>query len=480
MPRLEDLMVTGGFPAPLEKLFAQIDIHESFSAGAQKCAAFFRSVEEQFPAHELFAKLLEPTIPARWLEFALFCILDTGAPYLQIAEQALRLKCLRRLCMRKEACFTLSEKETAIADDLASQAGVCSVADLMSMAFSARTFVTNLANNQSINEDQRRLLAFLIRAEVSMLKERVRKISDEVDVYSFKEMARILPKVRTFDENAKDSLDLAEAIERGTPLSRRALTFEIALKIEPFDEWLAGLRKNDALKPIHELLIMQRGKLAATRSLVSLASLCRWIDEAEGREPGPVAWIGRALREYQGERFAVDSGRTAAKIHPLVDNGGAWFDGSIVTGDFSERLYSQWIDTDMLTRPLAESMETQRPAPSYREIIATHINNDRLIERLLDNEYVYAGFGLVEYIARVSRSVLVLSKIASRNYLYAGPANAVVPRALLENPSPIPMDLLRQFIKPSFFSPAELRALMKRDLRPDVLEEIRAYLVTSL
>jgi hypothetical protein len=76
--------------------------------------------------------------------------------------------------------------------------------------------------------------------------------------------------------------------------------------------------------------------------------------------------------------------------------------------------------------------------------------------------------------------VLVLSKIASRNYLYAGPANAVVPRALLENPSPIPMDLLRQFIKPSFFSPAELRALLKRDLRPDVLEEIRAYLVTSL
>jgi len=97
MPRLEDLMVTGGFPAPLEKLFAQIDIHESFSAGAQKCAAFFRSVEEQFPAHEFFAKLLEPTIPARWLEFALFCFLDTGAPYLQIAEQALRLKCLRRL-----------------------------------------------------------------------------------------------------------------------------------------------------------------------------------------------------------------------------------------------------------------------------------------------------------------------------------------------------------------------------------------------
>jgi hypothetical protein len=479
MPRLEDLMVTNGFPVPLDQLNGLIDINESFNAGARKCAAFFRGVEERFSARELFSRLLEPTIPPKWLEYVLFSLLDTGAPYLQIAEQALRLKCLRRLLMRIESRISLSDAEMAVADGIAKTAGIQTVADLMSFAFKARTFVSTLAKSRSGNDRQRSLLVFLIRSEVAMLKERINRISDGVDVYSIKEMARILPKVRTFDENAKDSLDLADVIERNEPLGKRTLTFETASKIAPFDAWIDGLGKDVSLAPIREAFILQRQKLAATRSLVALASLTRWIDEAEHKETNALSWVIRALREYKGERFAIESGPAALKLRKFIDSSGAWLDKTVIAGNFSERLYSQWIGFDMLTRPLEESNAATAPLPTFKEIVAVHINNDKLVERMLENEKVYTTMGIVEYIARMSRSVTILSKIAGRNYLYAGAANSGVPRALIENPCPIPIDLLRQFLKPSFFSGPEMRNFLSRDIRPEVLEEIRAVLGTS-
>ena len=474
----DDPFVTEGVAPPWRQLYNSLGVGEEFSHGARKCAGFVRAVEEHAKLPELFVKLLDPSIPSKWFEYVLFCLLDTSTPYTQIAKQVLRLKCLRRLLMRSETTGNLSEGEEQIVSELSSRVSIGSVEELYAWAFRIRDFVSTVAQSNDLSQDQRGILAFLIRSEKAALDERVRRISDTIDVYNIKEMARILPHVKTFDENGKDAADLAEAIEKSTPLSRRMLTFEVFAKVGSLEEWIRPLRRDPRLEPLHRLFTAQRTKLASTRSLVALASLHRWIDEAQGRDVLPLWLIERAVAAYQGESFSVDAGRSIELIRGFVETAGAWIEGTTVSGNFSDKLYSQWIGPDMLTRPCALTAAAHPdPHLSIRDIVAAHVGNDRLIDRLLDVSRVYETGGLVEFIATRSHSVNVLSKIASRPFLYAGAANKGVPKALLRSPAAVPLDRLRHFLKPSFFPPSELSGMLRAGgLRSEVATEIRSYL----
>lgn len=480
----EDVFVTDGFPEPLNHLNASLNAGEDLRTGAAKCAEFFKKFEEHAGVERLCLKLLEPSIPRRWLEYVLFSMLDVGFPYLQVAEQALRLKCLRRVVMRAESGVRLSEEETSIARELRDTTGIARATDLLSWAYRARDFVVGIIKGAEPDARGREMIAYLIRAEVRSLKERIERISEIVDVYDLRQMARVLPRIRRFDENARDAGELADEIERGAALGKRALTFETEMGGPAFASWLRALDKEPRLGALRDVIVMQREKLAPTRSIVALSTLWRWILEAQHRRVDPLEWIGRALGSYQSGRFTADAGAAISQLDDFVANSGAWIEGSVVSGNFSDRLYSQWIDHDMLTRPF-EAGEAERQAeefrPDYREIIVVHIHNDKLIERLLDNAKVYESLGLVELIVNKTRSVSILTKVATHNHLYSGSANANVPQALLRHPSKIPIDLLRPFVRRSFFTVPELRTLLKEaDLRPEVVKEIKQFLGTAI
>lgn len=477
--RLEDFLLADGLPVPLNHLQQSIDTTELFSIGARKCAGFFRAMEEHFKVDELWGKFFEASIPGPWFEYILFSILDTDYPHLHIAEQVLRLKCLRRAIMRKESEATLDPFERELLDNLRKYTGIASVPQLLSWAYSARRFVVSIVAGKPCKEHQRDAIVFLIRSEVAALKQRITKISDSIDVYNMKAMARVLPSIRTFDENARDAERLATAIEQNLALQERSLTFIEALNCESFDQWIKPATKRPELRLLVDTFTIQREKLVPTRSLVALSSLFRWVDESRGGTSShPLHWIHNALSAYTRNKFSVDVGPAIAGIKDMVTNGGAWVDGTTISGNFSDRLYSQWIGHTMLTRPLEVTEEhEQEEHVSYKQLIAAHIHNDTLLDRLLDVSKVYQTPGLVQYIAERTRSVNILSKIATRNYLHSGSGNGGVPKALVKNPAPLPMDLIRQFLKRSFFNPIELRSiLMDGTIRPDVAKEIRAIL----
>lgn len=479
--RLEDFLLDDGLPVPLNHLKERLEISEDYALGARKCASFFRSMEEHFKVDELWGKFFEPQVPEKWLEYVLFCIFDIGYPHLQIAEQVLRLKCLRRALMRKGAGCRLDAQEMEFLDGLREVTGISEVTQLLSWAYSARQFVVNVVSGKPCREQQRSAIVYLIRCEVAALKNRITRISDSIDVYNMRAMARVLPSIRTFDENARDADRLATAIENNEGLEKRSLTIVEALNCESFDQWIKPIRKNPEFALLFQTFEAQLEKLVPTRSLIALSSLFRWIDESRHRKSGPLDWINSALAAYTRNRFSVDAGPAIGSIGDMVTNGGAWVDGSVVSGNFSDRLYSQWIGPDMLTRPFqrAEQEKPEEKHVTYRQLISAHIHNDALIDKLLDVSTVYQTSGLVEYITTRSRSPRILTKIATRNNLHSGSGNGGVPRALLKNPAPLPIDLLRQFIKRSYFNMVELRTLLNDGtIRPEVIKEIRGYLLS--
>ena len=475
---LEDFLISDGFlPVPLNRLESSLQLNEDFQTGAKKCAEFFNNAGMQYTADMLLERLLTAKVPDKWIEYFLFCINDVGFLDVQIASQVLRLKCLRRILMRREIGSEVNGKEMTLIEELKSKIDVHTVSDLMACAFFTRQMAVRILRNLYIHEIHRWLVVFLIRAEISALKERIERLSVSIDPYNMKELARILPYMRILDENVKLSYELADSIERKEQIGRPVLTFEQSIECRSIEKWVKKFKGNRDVLLFKEILQLQHKKKIPTRSLVALATLCRWILEASHKHSSPLMWIKSALSIYHNGRFSVDAGDSIESIKDFVENSGAWIEDTVISGSFTNKLYTQWIGNDMLTRPY-ESIERQSREPDLRELIRMHLNNESLILKLLDNSKVFIKMGFVEYIATNTRSVNILSKIATYNHLFSGESNRGVPRALLMNPSRIPLARLRQFLKPSFFTHTELQNIISdaTTLRPEVVQEIKLYL----
>lgn len=476
--KLEDFMTTKGFlPMPLHVLESNLKITDSFTIGAQKCAQFFRRQAERFSATELLQKLFQANPPSKWLEYFSLCLCDVGYSDIQCANQILRLKCLRRMLMRRQTQGTLSEGEHELVKDLKKQADVVSLSDLMACAYFIRQMAVRLLKKRYVHETHQNLVVFFIRAETKALRERIDRLSAAIDPYDLKEMSRILPYISLLDENIKESTDLANAIDQKKIMGKPSLTFEQTLHDQPLESWTKDFLEPYELALLGKILLKQKEKKVPHRALVALASLCRWILTANQVANSPLIWLDSALKIYHQGRFSVNAGKAIPQIKNLVENGGAWLDGNIISGSFSNKLYTQWIGHDRLTRPLVATPVSDEEV-NIKDLILMHINNESLILRLLDNSKIYTTYGLVEYIATHSRSVNILAKIASFNNLYSGVANQGVPLALFKNSAKISLTLLRQFLKPSFFQKSELRDLLGEGsfLRPEVFHEIKMYL----
>lgn len=476
-----DVFESGGMPVPLDTLASKLESIQDFSAGAAVCARVFHSVERDYPPVEIF-RLLAGDIPPRWLELVLFCLVDTGYTDLQMALQVLRLKCLRRLYMRWATGAPLSTSEQSLASEVRARLHIDDVPNLLACAHFFRQVAERLFQRQYVHDAHRRELAFLAASEAEALRIRVRRLSASVDLDREQTCARVLPMIRLFEQNVGYTRRLAETIEHGTVHDVGVTTFERNYGTRAMDQLLEALRKQPELEPFYRLLSLQRKTLIPTRALVAMTTLCRWIDEGQGTRTNILGWMCASLLIWQEGKFEVDAGEAIEAIAGPVRNAGAFVEGSRISGNFTSRLYSQWIGHDLLTRPFEHARRAidgeDEQEETIKQLVRAHVGNDAIINRALDNAKAYSTPGLVEFIATRSRSVAVLSRIASRAELYSGQANGGVPRALMQNPASIPMALLRKFLRPSFFTPRELKSLVSgsSSIRSQIAREILAYL----
>ncbi len=475
-PRLEDFLITDGLPVPWNNLQHTLEIGIDYADGARKIAHFLSGIEEAYPLDELFTVLFAANPPEEWLEFFIICMLDTGFSDIIVARNVLRLRCLRRLYMKIDGGVRVEEKEREIFSQVTAFTKVNNVAVFLGLTYFAHTLIESLQCPREIHREHRRLLVGLIRLEARALRVRIDRLSDSIDAYSMKEMGRMLPIIKRFDENLGEAEHLAALIEKGETLGRASMTFANALKAGSIEKWACKLGTGGEITCLKEALLLQSKKLVPTRSVVSLMSLYRWVYEANGYASTPALRAKKALELYDNGRFSIDLSIVIDQLRDHLSEAGAWIEGSIASGSFSDRLYSQWIGTNGLSRPLDRKFESEERDRQLtgRQLVYRFFTNESVMVRILDNPEIFDTPGVVEFIAKRSRSVRVLSKIASSNNLYSGPANGGVPAALLTNPARIPLTLLRIFFKSSFFSHKDLKRLVEANsqMRPEVAAEI--------
>ena len=475
--RLEDFMITDGLPMPWNNLEHSLEVGMDYSDGAKKIAKFLINLEESIPLDELFEILLKADPPSEWYEFLIVCMIDTGFSDVEVAQNVLRLRCLRRLYMKIGGRAPLEQQEIEIFRQVATLTKIDNVTAFLGLTYFAHKLVESLINKDSIHSHHRQLLIDLIRLEAQALKIRINRLSDSVDAYSMREMGRILPVIKRFDENLNEAQHLADSIEKESMLGQVSMTFTHALKTGSFEKWVRKMGSGKEVTLLRDILLLQNRKLAPTRSVIALMSLYRWVYEAHNLAASPAVWAKRALEMYDKGRFKIELSMVIEQLRDHLLEAGAWIEGNVVSGSFSDKLYTQWIGTNGLSRPLDrkhESEERERQVTG-KQLVYRFFNNESVMLRLLDNPGICCTPGVIEYIAKKSRSVRVLSKIASGSNLYAGSGNAGVPAALLTNPSKIPLTLLRIFFKPSFFSTIELERLIlaNSQMRPEVVADIK-------
>jgi len=319
------------------------------------------------------------------------------------------------------------------------------------------------------------LIEIFFRAESTALKERVNWISENVDPYNMKAMGRLLPKLRLYDEEAHQTQQLAQKVKQRLPVAQTTLTFRDAMG-DTFVKWIKKIKKESENELLIKVLEIQMEKKVPTYHLIALASLCRvqLLDSADAKNP--LCWIYGALEKYQEGLFHIANPISHGLLKKVLIQSNVPLDKTGATLNFSEHTYSQWINKDLVCKLLEQESEDKQI--EIKDLVTLNISRDTVIERLLDNPKVFNRPGTVAYIAQLTRSASVLSKIASRPELHSGPSNKEVPMEIILNPTKISMLLLRPFLSTRMISLTDLRSLVKQKnrVRPEVYVEILRYL----
>jgi hypothetical protein len=461
-------------PAPWNRVEKTFDSIQDFSLGSQLLSDFFKGMEEKYGPDEMLETLFAAKPTYKWTERFLFSLFDIGVSDKQIGTRALEIRRLKRLWARASVGVALSEEESR-------QAGV--IAPLFQLppderdqaVKNARDAFARLIGGGEIDDSEREGLAKLVRCEAEALRDRVNWLSENADPYNMKTMARVLPRLRIYDEAVAEGLELAKKLETKSPVGVRILNFEMQMK-GAFEKWSKKIVKPETLRWISDLVAEQRVKKIPTIDLVALSSLCRWTFEITGEKSSPMDWITKAFKCYRDGAFEVEAGDAAAILASTLSSSGVKGDGSRVTGHFGKKLYPALVGRDLLTKTFMKAAD--EGLLDMKSVIAQNITRDSVIEALLNNPKVYQAPGLVAFIVQTSRSVGILSRIAKTRELHGGFANRDVPLALLECPSNIPMSLLRPLINARNVAVIELKRLgkAKTGVRREVKQEIDNYL----
>jgi hypothetical protein len=467
-----------GLPVPWNHFEAALLSLQDFDLGAQKLADFFKGKEERHGPDELLELFFKSNPPQKILERLLFFFLDIGVPDRQIGTRALQVRRLKRLWMRANARIPLTETEmdlTKRTEWMFDREASKVERDLAE----CRQVFARLIGGEAITDQERKSLVGLIGCEAHALRARVNWLSENTDPYNIKTMARILPRLRIYDEAVQEGVDLAQRQENKEPVGLKILSFEAYMKDSAFEKWLKKISKgSEALKSLVRLIEMQREKKIPTLDLIALSTLCRWTWEAKGEKAGPIEWISKAMDSYHEGEFSVEVGDAGRILLPGLSQSGATIIGKSITGNFGLKSFPAWVGRDLLTKAFLKGMD--EGGLDMKAVITQNITRDSILENLLNNPKVFQNPGLVEYIASTSRSLVILCRIAKTRQLTNGFANRDVPLALLNSPCNIPISLLRPFINVRYVALLELKniARAKAGVRREVSAECELYLKT--
>ena len=461
-------------PSPWNQFEASLENLQDFGLGAQRLADFFKGKEEKHAPDELLEMLLGSKPTFKWMERFLFSLFDIGVSDKQIGTRALELHRLRRMWLRVGAGSELSEEEVRLAELVgpffAMEAGARERAVL-----TAREVFGRLLQGAEISSEEREGLATLVRAEAEALRDRVNWLSENTDPYNMKTMARVLPRLRMYDEAVAEGLELAGKLEKSQPIGSKVLSFEMYMK-GAFDKWCKKIAMPAPLRQLAALVEQQRGNKIPTLDLVALSTLCRWTFEVAEERTGPLDWVAKAFKSYREGEFEVDAGQAAPILASALASSGVKAKGSRLIGHFGKKLYPALVGRDLLTKPVLKAAD--EGMLDLKMVLAQNMTRDGVIEALLNNPKVYQAPGMVAFIVANSRSIAILSKIAKSRALHSGFANRDVPLELLRSPCNIPISLLRPMINVRNVTALELKHIVrsKTGVRREVRGEVETYL----
>ena len=451
---------------------------QDFDLGAQRLSDFYKGKEEKHSPDELTAMFFDGNPPYKMVERLLFFLFDIGVPDRQTGSRALQLRRLKRLWKRIGAGCDLSDAEHDLADkcEWLFETEKENPAAVEEGLTAVRGIFQRVLDGQAITDPERSTLVGLIRTEAEALKDRVTWLSENTDPYNLKTMARILPRLRIYDEAVHEGLDLARRQEAGEPVGMKIVSFEAHMKEGLFKKWISKVAKRDSLARLAGLVEKQRVQKIPTLDLIALSTLCRWTWEAINEPAGPLDWIEKAMGCYHDGLFVVDAGQAARILQPALSGSGAKMEGTKITGNFGHKTYPAWIGRDLLTKSFLKGVD--EGSLDIKAVITQNITRDSVLEAFLNNPKVFQKPGLVAFIAQTCRSVGVLSKIAKQRSLHTGFANRDVPLALLMSPCNIPITLMRPFVNVKYIGLTDIKNLAKAKagIRRAVKEEAEAYL----
>jgi hypothetical protein len=444
---------------------------EPFSDGSEKIAKLFIRYEESIEPTEILLCLLEKAPTKSMLEYVLYCFLDMRESDFDVINYSIRLKRLRKVFTGVRLREENYSDEAYHTYNTISQICKLGSPDSLHIASQvASSWLNRIKSGQRLSEREYLQLSLLMKGESMALKMQSDWISTNTDAYNMRKMAKLLPLLSSTDELSQRMLETAMKISRNEPVGEPVLTFEHTMKSDQLYKWIKKLdRDNPVIASLLKMMFTQRTRMIPPTRLAAVTSIIRFLS---GNKGSPFEWISNALEVSSKKGFQIQVGEKVQRLHGVLVDPGVIYHGSTICGNFNTMSINNLIGPDRLSIELDAKKDY-----SVQELIMMGLRNDTLMCRLLDNPKVYNIPRLVEFIAKTSRSMVVLSKIASTKELNSGFVNSGVPLALIHNPTHLPMRLLRPLINPRFISLNDMRLIIKSPygMRHDILAEIKAF-----
>jgi len=310
----------------------------------------------------------------------------------------------------------------------------------------------------------------ILPLEAACLRERTRWLADNADPYSMRTMARLLPRLRIYDE-LSDRLDTLER-ESAAGISQEPDLGLLRFLGEKDYARLVQIVQEQGLGALVGVWDVQRRLQLDPPVLSSLMTLARTL-----RLPHEKAtWLERmgfwagCVREDGA--FSVAS-RVPSSATKLLTKAGIRCAAGGIGFRPNDLDLSVLLDEHTLSLDLSGGIRPK--PPDWKGLVLSNITRETLILSILDNPKCQRVAGLVETVVVNCKSGQVLSHIAMKRELHSGHQNKGVPAALLRSRTKIPMTLLRRFINLRFVSKSELKDLAVRAPRNDVAKEVADY-----
>jgi len=330
--------------------------------------------------------------------------------------------------------------------------------------YSARLLVV-LAEKERMPFPFEAPLIEIINLEGEAASLRGSRLVEKVGDYDPRAIAKLLPLVVALDEWQGDLHSFAE---RGAQALKHPL--EQFLGSEETQRWKRSLEGERSIA--HRVI----------------ASWVRWMEGTQLVGSEPAAWSS-LLRNLDARRYRrpLDAalllpqrwrdGRLGLKKRPpqgLFPLRAIIEDGDFFWVNLDKLHWTEWVSADGL--PALPDQWRDEESPLL--LLRSRMQDESFCERILGNEAWTSRQGVVETIARGSRSLKVLLRIARDRKLYTGSANRSVPLALLENPTNTPVSVLRPFLSLRYISRHDLTRLARGgpEHRTEISREARNVL----